>query len=143
MNNIIVTVKPPEDEEHFLCAVAEYPKEGPLPAKEIIPRKWQGQYQRRFVEVDKVPYFIRKELVDEGITHLALLTGPLESDEGFMFFGEEVRGDSVLLWFNATTNLYHFFHCAKCGSIGVFILDQNQEKWRAQRQAPQPQGAPN
>lgn len=134
MNDFVVLIRPQAgdvDGPLFLGAIAQSTKTGPLPAREMIPSAWGNIFQRRFLPQFEVNVLDEVTRVKEGITHLSLLTGDCDAADPFFFGKEPVNGASLLCWYNADTDLYHFVHCRDCAVLLSGWLAMKQEEWNA------------
>lgn len=128
-NNVAIYVSPAGGDLYFTAGLtAEEHHFGMVDLEDALPTLWKGKYQGHFFEFDKELQMGIEEAGD-GITHLALLEGPLGEGE-FYFNGETVQHNSLVLNFNADDQSFHYLHCRSCGVSVLKWLQENQVAWK-------------
>lgn len=131
LDNIVIYTSPKGDvpEMFFIAGIVEDDGHGVANLKSVLPPMWKGKYQGHFFKFDKT-LAMGPEAAAAGVTHLALLEGPI-GGEGFDHFyaGDTIRNCGVVLNYNANMNEYRFIHCRSCAVEVLKWMQEMQEPW--------------
>jgi hypothetical protein len=131
LDNIAIYVSPRGgmDDMFFTAGVtADEKNSGTVDLKDALPPMWEGKYQGHFFAFDH-SFGLGTEAVQEGVTHLALLEGPMGGFGSFYFNGDEIAHNGLILYFSERDNTYRYLHCRQCAVEVLKWMTEQQQAW--------------
>ena len=130
-DNIAIYVSPQGgiDDLYFTAGLtADNHHAGVADLKDALPPLWKGKYQGHFFAFDHT-MANGVEAAQKGVTHIALLEGPMGGSGFFDFNGKTIAHNGLILYFCEGTNEYRYLHCRDCAVAILKWLTEQQERW--------------
>lgn len=116
------------EQDAFIAGVVEE-ESSVADLKDTLPPQWNGKYQGHFFKFDNT-LSMGTDASERGVTHLALLEGPMGAGDGVHYFdGDTITHNAVVLQFNETKQQYENFHCRSCAMAVLNWMTEMQEQW--------------
>jgi hypothetical protein len=131
LDNIAIYVSPQGgvDDTYFSAGItAAKDKSGVANLDDALPPLWKGKYQGHFFTFDHT-LAMGAEAAGQGVTHLALLEGPMGGFGEFFFDGDTITHNAVVLYYVEDTHEYRYMHCRDCAVQILKWMTEQQGAW--------------
>lgn len=116
------------DDMYFTAGLTQAKKPGIVDLKDALPPLWEGKYQGHFFAFDNtLPESVRATLL--GITHLALLEGPIGGVGEFFFAGDAIQHNGLIVYFREATQTYFYLHDYDSAVVILKWITDQQDAW--------------
>lgn len=141
IDNLAIYITPQEPQGGVPCwfaGIAADPKNKVEAHKDqFLPPLWKGKYASggHFYKLDRTDpanlasCFQEYWLLENEISHLALLESDHKPSGPMYFAGDVVRHISVVLWFSEKRKKFYYIHCRKCVFSLLEWMMAMQETW--------------